>query len=158
MFAAARALSAETCELCGGKGDPLAWVWSDLHLRHGNIIRYCKRPFVDAGQMGKAMMASWKSVVADDDTVLNGGDIALAGSLDRVGRAEIREAPGCKLLVVGNHDRLLGRAQKESREVARLRCAGGYVPHPAGGGSPDEPPREVNRSLVIRPCAPATRR
>ncbi len=24
MFAAARALSAETCELCGGKGDPLA--------------------------------------------------------------------------------------------------------------------------------------
>ena len=27
-------------------------------------------------------------------------------------------------------DRLLGRAQKESREVARLRRAGGYVPHP----------------------------
>ena len=48
-------------------------------------------------------------------------------------------------------DRLLGRAQKESREVARLRRAGGYVPHPAGGGSPDEPPREVNRSPVIRP-------
>ena len=43
------------------------------------------------------------------------------------------------------NDRLLGRAQKESREVARLRRAGGYVPHPAGGGSPDEPPREVNR-------------
>ena len=50
-------------------------------------------------------------------------------------------------------DRLLGRAQKESREVARLRRAGGYVPHPAGGGSPDEPPREVNRSPVIRPTA-----
>ena len=38
-------------------------------------------------------------------------------------------------------DRLLGRAQKESREVARRRRAGGYVPQPAGGGSPDEPPR-----------------
>ena len=50
-------------------------------------------------------------------------------------------------------DRLLGRAQKESREVARLRRAGGYVPHPAGGGSPDEPPREVNRSPLIRPNA-----
>ena len=46
-------------------------------------------------------------------------------------------------------DRLLGRAQKESREVARLRRAGGYVPHPTGGGSPDEPPREVNRSSLI---------
>ena len=21
------------------------WVWSDLHLRHANIIKYCKRPF-----------------------------------------------------------------------------------------------------------------
>ena len=38
-------------------------------------------------------------------------------------------------------DRLLGRAQKESREVARRCRAGGYVPQPAGGGSPDEPPR-----------------
>ena len=21
------------------------WIWSDLHLHHKNIIRYCKRPF-----------------------------------------------------------------------------------------------------------------
>ena len=27
------------------------------------------------------------------------------------------------------------------------------MPHPAGGGSPDEPPREVNRSPLIRPTA-----
>ena len=80
------------------------WVWSDLHLRHRNIIKYCKRPFVDAEHMGAAMMAGWKSVVGADDTVLNGGDVALAGSLDKAGRAEIRAAPGRKLLVVGNHD------------------------------------------------------
>ena len=80
------------------------WVWSDLHLRHGNIIKYCNRPFMDARHMGTAMMASWESVVGADDTVLNGGDVALAGSLDKVGRAEIRAAPGRKLLVVGNHD------------------------------------------------------
>ena len=54
--------------------------------------------------MGAAMMAGWKSVVGADDTVLNGGDVALAGSLDKAGRAEIRAAPGRKLLVVGNHD------------------------------------------------------
>ena len=23
------------------------WVWSDLHLRHANIIKYCKRPFAN---------------------------------------------------------------------------------------------------------------
>ena len=80
------------------------WIWSDLHLRHANIIKYCKRPFANASDMDRTMMTAWKSVVGDDDTLLNGGDIAFAGKLDRSGRAEIREAPGRKLLVVGNHD------------------------------------------------------
>ena len=83
------------------------WVWSDLHLRHANIIKiikHCKRPFANARDMDRAMMTAWKSVVATDDTVLNGGDIALAGSLGESGRARLREAPGRKILVVGNHD------------------------------------------------------
>ena len=58
--------------------------------------------------------------------------------------------------------RALARVRRGSgvRGLARTsprrdrRCdAGGYVPHPAGGGSPDEPPREVNRSPLIRPTA-----
>ena len=80
------------------------WVWSDLHLRHANIIKYCKRPFANARDMDGTMMTAWKSVVGADDTVLNGGDVALAGRLDKSGRAGIREAPGRKLLMVGNHD------------------------------------------------------
>ena len=80
------------------------WVWSDLHLRHGNIIKYCARPFADAAEMDKALMAAWTSAVADGDTVLNGGDIALAGSLRKADRAALRRAPGHKLFVVGNHD------------------------------------------------------
>ena len=66
------------------------------------------------------MMTAWKSVVGTDDTVLNGGDIALAGSLGESGRARIREAPGRKILVVGNHDfnrrtGLLGRRRTRGR-------------------------------------------
>ena len=80
------------------------WVWSDLHLRHANIIKHCKRPFANARDMDRTMMTAWKSVVGTDDTVLNGGDVALAGSLGESGRARIREAPGRKILVVGNHD------------------------------------------------------
>ena len=80
------------------------WVWSDLHLRHANIIKHCKRPFANARDMDRTMMTAWKSVVGTDDTVLNGGDVALAGSLGESGRARIREAPGHKILVVGNHD------------------------------------------------------
>ena len=32
-----------------------AWVWSDLHLGHENIIRFCNRPFRDAGHMDNAL-------------------------------------------------------------------------------------------------------
>ena len=80
------------------------WVWSDLHLRHANIIKHCKRPFANARDMDRTMVTVWKSVVGADDTVLNGGDVALAGSLGESGRARISEAPGRKILVVGNHD------------------------------------------------------
>ena len=85
-------------------GGHRTWVWSDLHLRHGNIIKYCDRPFRDAPHMDGAIMTGWRSAVGDGDTLLNGGDVALAGALDEAGRAELREAPGRKLLVVGNHD------------------------------------------------------
>ena len=80
------------------------WIWSDLHLRHANIIRHCKRPFANARDMDRTIMTTWKSTVAAGDTVLNGGDVALAGSLGESGRARILEAPGRKILVVGNHD------------------------------------------------------
>ncbi len=80
------------------------WVWSDLHLRHANIIKHCGRPFADAREMDRALMTAWTSAVDPDDTVLNNGDVALAGSLGERGRARIRATPGGKLLVVGNHD------------------------------------------------------
>ena len=80
------------------------WVWSDLHLRHANLIKHCKRPFANARDMDRTMLTVWKFVVGTDDTVLNGGAVALAGSLGESGRARIREAPGRKILVVGNHD------------------------------------------------------
>ena len=80
------------------------WFWSDLHLRHANIIKHCNRPFADAREMDRAFMTVWTSAVGPDDAVLNGGDVALAGRLGERGRARIRAAPGRKLLVVGNHD------------------------------------------------------
>ena len=101
-------------------GGHRTWVWSDLHLRHANIIKYCARPFADARQMDDALMAAWRSAVAEDDTVLNGGDIALAGSLREPDRAAIRRAPGHKLFVVGNHDfhRKTGFLEGSSHDAA----------------------------------------
>ena len=37
--------------------DRRTWVWSDLHLRHANIIKYCIRPFASAQDMDRALMA-----------------------------------------------------------------------------------------------------
>ena len=51
------------------------WFTSDLHLYHGNIIKYCGRPFRDVGSMNKAIMKRWNLVVEPDDTVYILGDV-----------------------------------------------------------------------------------
>ena len=80
------------------------WIWSDLHLHHRNIIRYCTRPYDSVEQMDQALYATWKQRVQPDDVVICGGDVALAGSLDRERLARVQALPGRKLLVMGNHD------------------------------------------------------
>ena len=74
------------------------WIWSDLHLYHKNIIRYCSRPFQSVEAMNEALLAAWKETVGEDDTIICGGDIALAGALKRERLARVRAMPGRKLL------------------------------------------------------------
>ena len=80
------------------------WIWSDLHLHHKNIIRYCSRPFQSVETMNESLLAAWKETVSEADTIICGGDIALAGALERERLARVRAMPGRKLLVRGNHD------------------------------------------------------
>ena len=70
------------------------WIWSDLHLYHKNIIRYCSRPFQSVEAMNEALLAAWKETVGEDDTIICGGDIALAGALKRERLARVRAMPG----------------------------------------------------------------
>ena len=80
------------------------WIWSDLHLHHRNIIRYCNRPFETVDAMNEALLTAWRETVGEADTIVCGGDIALAGALEGNRLAEVRAMPGRKLLVRGNHD------------------------------------------------------
>lgn len=52
------------------------WIWSDLHLHHKNIIRYCNRSFQSVEAMNEALLAAWKETVGEADTIICGGDIA----------------------------------------------------------------------------------
>ena len=57
------------------------FVTADHHFGHANIIKYCKRPFLSAGEMDHAMIAAWNLMVSPDDTVYHLGDFTLTDSL-----------------------------------------------------------------------------
>ncbi|RYE43859.1 MAG: hypothetical protein EOP24_26840 [Hyphomicrobiales bacterium] len=77
------------------------WLTADLHLGHRNVISYCDRPFNDVPSMDQALMRQLGKVRADEWLVIVGdvamGDHTLSFPL-------LRQVPGRKVLVVGNHD------------------------------------------------------
>lgn len=76
---------------------------SDTHWRHGNIIRYCDRPFNNVQEMDHTLIQNWNSVVTDQDLVFHLGDFAFA---DRSKFRQIANSlNGTKILIQGNHDR-----------------------------------------------------
>ena len=81
------------------------WVWSDLHLGHDNIIRYCNRPFSDAAAMDRRLYANWQATVGPDDQLIFVGDMAMRKAVCDATWRRIRGGAGRpKQLVVGNHD------------------------------------------------------
>lgn len=80
------------------------WFTADFHLGHLNIIRFCKRPFADAGEMNEAIIERSNSCVKPEDTLYFLGDFCL-------GSPQHAEAHRNRLLcrtihfVEGNHDK-----------------------------------------------------
>ena len=83
------------------------WFTSDTHFGHTNIIKYCNRPFADAGEMDRSIIESWNKLVAKDDEVYHMGDFAFA-TPDRI-KHILENLNGSKRLIVGNHDRQANR-------------------------------------------------
>ena len=75
-------------------------VWSDLHIGHANIIRYCNRPFNNVDEMDAALWANWQTCVEPGDTLICVGDMWFGFS------TEPRPVPAGHhtMLVIGNHD------------------------------------------------------
>jgi len=57
--------------------DGKIFLISDTHFNHGNIIRYCNRPFTTVEKMNQTIINKWNSTVTNDDTVYFMGDLTL---------------------------------------------------------------------------------
>lgn len=76
--------------------------WSDPHFYHNNIIKYCDRPFKSTIHMNMMMVDYYNKEVSKDDLVIWGGDISFGNKDDT--RALLKDLPGKKILIMGNHD------------------------------------------------------
>ena len=112
-------------------GDAKAWLWSDLHFGHDNIIRYANRPFADARAMDAALYANWAEVVGESDALLFLGDVAMRDAVGEETWRRIRAAPGAaKILVFGNHDLTGSGALRVDGfdDVCSVACVAGEPP------------------------------
>jgi calcineurin-like phosphoesterase family protein len=78
------------------------WFTSDTHFYHGNIIKYCNRPFSSIDEMNNAILNNFNSLIKQDDILFHLGDIAFA---NKYKTSEIlSRVNGKKHLIIGNHD------------------------------------------------------
>ena len=83
---------------------------SDSHFSHGNIIKYCNRPFSSKEEMDLTMIRNWNSRVKDEDTVFHLGDFSLIKSSEAPDAVKdnfsfIRnQLKGNIIFIQGNHD------------------------------------------------------
>ncbi|WP_052735465.1 2'-5' RNA ligase family protein [Methanosarcina sp. 1.H.A.2.2] len=79
------------------------FVTSDFHLDHTNIIKYCRRPFLDTADMNKTLVQNWNNTINNKDTVYFLGDLAYG----RGGRSTdywLKQLNGNIFFIKGNHD------------------------------------------------------
>lgn len=82
---------------------------ADTHFGDEAILRYEKRPYVDATKMDEAMIQNWNRIVDAEDTVYHLGDFSVP---EREGEY-LSKLNGHKILVKGNHDMLSNQKYRE---------------------------------------------
>ena len=75
---------------------------SDTHFFHGNIMKYCQRPFDSVEEMNETIIENWNSVVKKEDFIYHLGDFAM-GPLQKT-QEVFERLNGRKYLIRGNHD------------------------------------------------------
>ena len=83
------------------------WWTSDYHFSHGNIIKYCNRPFKTVEEMNETIISKHNERVKPDDTVFFLGDFIFKGG-NEGGEHRYRifekRLNGKFIFIRGNHD------------------------------------------------------
>lgn len=82
---------------------------SDHHLFHTNILRLCNRPFETIEKMNEAIICNHNSVVTDNDTTYNLGDLFYKTNPTNVART-LEKFNGKIKILPGNHDKVCQQA------------------------------------------------
>ena len=90
---------------------------SDTHFYHGNIIKYCNRPYANVEEMNADLIKRWNAKVGTDDLVYFLGDFGL-GPAVKLGEIR-RQLNGRITMLRGNHD-LFRISQKKWKEVVGM--------------------------------------
>lgn len=84
---------------------PKTFITSDLHLDHTNIIRYCKRPFLNTEDMNRTLVGNWNNTISNKDTVYFLGDL-VCGRNSRPTDYWLKQLNGKIIFIKGSHDKL----------------------------------------------------
>jgi calcineurin-like phosphoesterase family protein len=79
-----------------------AFLISDTHFSHSNIIKYEQRPFKDTEEMDEYIIEQWNDTVTDNDIIFHLGDVAICGA--KKAEKILKRLNGRKILIEGNHD------------------------------------------------------
>ena len=80
-----------------------AYVASDTHFSHENVVAYCRRPFRNASEMDAVMQKRWNDAVRKEDDVLFLGDLSY-GNGRQAGSTWLSRLNGNVHFLRGNHD------------------------------------------------------
>ncbi len=99
---------------------PKIFITSDLHLDHKNIIKYCKRPFIDVKDMNETLVSNWNATINKKDAVFFLGDLAY-GKGSKTFDQWADKLNGKIIFIKGNHDK---SDKIPLYETYILRCCG----------------------------------
>lgn len=79
-----------------------AYVISDQHFGHKNIIKYADRPFASVDHMDATMIENHNAIVGPNDVVFLLGDIGFCSTSQA--NDILDSLHGYKIFIIGNHD------------------------------------------------------